>query len=90
MNATSLVLHKKHQNLLLSMIRHGMIHVLATDAHSIKKRPPMLGEAMVLVTEKCGEKTARRMVKNAGALFKGTQPNHPEPQPMRQVLGRWL
>ena len=90
MNATSLVLHKKHQNLLLSMIRHGMIHVLATDAHSIKKRPPMLGEAMVLVTEKCGEKMARRMVKNAGALFKGTQPNHPEPQPMRQVLGRWL
>ena len=50
----------------------------------------MLGEAMVLVTEKCGEKMARRMVKNAGALFKGTQPNHPEPQPMRQVLGRWL
>lgn len=90
MNATSLVLHKKHQNLLLRMIRHGMIHVLATDTHSVKKRPPMLGQAMALVTEKCGEKTARRMIKTAGALFKGTQPSLSDPQPMRQVLGHWL
>ena len=55
-----------------------------------KKRPPLLGEAITLVTEKCGEKAVRRMVKNAGALFKGTQFNRPEPQPMRQVLGYWL
>lgn len=68
MNATSLVLHKKHQNLLLSMIRHGMIHVLATDAHSIKKRPPMLGEAMVLVTEKCGEKNGTSDGEKCGSV----------------------
>lgn len=90
MNATSLLMHKKHQALLLRMIRHGMIHVLATDTHSMSKRPPMLGQAMTLVTEKCGEKMARNMVKNAETLFKGMQPNHPEPQPMRQVLGHWM
>lgn len=90
MNATSLVLHKKHQNLMVRMIRNGMIHVLATDTHSVTKRPPMMGEAMALVREKCGEKIARRMIKNAEDLFKAVIPNHVQPQPMRQVLGHWL
>ena len=90
MNATSLVLHKKHQKLFLRMIRHGMIHVIATDTHSPSKRPPKLGAAMSLVDEKCGEKTARQLIKNAGTLFKGGQPSRPDPQPMRQILGRWI
>lgn len=90
MNAGSLVMHQKSRKLFLRMIRHGMIHVLATDAHSVKKRPPMLGEAMALVTEKCGEKVAHRMARNAAALFKGARPTLPQPQPMRQVFGHWV
>ena len=90
MNATSLVMHKKHQKLFLRMIRHGMIHVLGTDTHSPSKRPPKLGDAVALVNRKCGEQISRMLTKNAGALFKGEQPDRPDPQPMRQILGHWM
>ena len=90
MNATSLVMHKKHQKVLLRMIRHGMIDVLATDTHSPAKRPPKLGSAMLLVKEKCGEQTAQQMMKNANMLFKGEQLDRLNPQPMRQILGHWI
>ena len=90
MNATSLVMHKKHQKLFLRMIRRGMIDVLGTDTHSPTKRPPKLGAAMSLVNKKCGENAMRQLIKNANTLFKGGQPSRPVPQPMRQILGHWM
>ena len=90
MNATSLVVHQQHRNLMVRMIRNGMIHVLATDTHSLKKRPPMLGKAMAIVRKKCGEETVGTMMKNAQVLFKGAKPDEIEPRQMRQVLGRWM
>ena len=90
MNATSLVMHKHHQKFFLRMIKHDLIHVLSTDTHSTSKRPPKLGDAMALVNKKCGEKTARQLTKMAGSLFKGDCPDRPDPQPMRQIFGKWM
>ena len=90
MNATSLVLHKKHQKLFLRMIRHGMIHVIGTDTHSPTKRPPKLGSAMTLIKDKCGKETASQLRQNANRLFIGEQPDLLDPQPMRQIFGHWM
>lgn len=85
-NATSLVLHKRHQKLILQMIRHGMIHVLATDTHSLEKRPPKYRAALDLITKKCGTDAARALTRNANLLFAGASPMVGEPEMMRHFL----
>lgn len=89
MNATSLVMHTKQRKLLLSMLRHHLIHVLSTDTHSTSKRPPMLDRAMALVEQHCGQDAAYTLQLQADALFQGQTPQPPEPVPMKKFLGRW-
>ena len=40
----------------------GKIAILATDAHSVKHRPPILSEALTIATHVLGEEEARRLV----------------------------
>jgi protein-tyrosine phosphatase len=40
----------------------GKIAILATDAHSIKHRPPILSEALAIATHVLGEEEAQRLV----------------------------
>lgn len=89
-NATSLVLHKHAKNLILRLVRHGLVHVVASDTHSMNRRPPMLGDAMALVRKKCGEEAAARLEQNAGAVFAGKALRAPDPAPMKPLLGHWL
>lgn len=89
MNATSLVMHARQRKLLIPMLRHNLIHVIATDTHSTAKRPPMLDKAMELVEQHCGRDTARALRRRADALFQGQMPQVPDPAPMRKFLGRW-
>lgn len=89
MNATSLVMHTKQRKLLLSMLRHSLIHVLSTDTHSSAKRPPMLDRAMDLVEQHCGRDAALALQSRADDLFKGEVPQLPDPTPMKHFLGRW-
>lgn len=89
MNATSLVMHAKQRKLLLSMLRHNLIHVLSTDTHSMAKRPPMLDKAMELVRQHCGEPAAQSLANHADAIFQGQMLQMSEPVPMKKILGRW-
>ena len=73
-NASSLVMHKKQQKMLLHMIQRGLIHVLATDTHSLEKRPPKYRAAMELIEKKCGKDIARTLTRNANLLFAGASP----------------
>jgi protein-tyrosine phosphatase len=44
------------------LIKMGYIHLLATDAHDPKKRPPVLSAAVVELSRLVGEKRAQAMV----------------------------
>jgi protein-tyrosine phosphatase len=48
------------QQLALNYIEKGIIHIVATDAHNIKRRPP-LKEARTVVAEQFGEDTAQSL-----------------------------
>ncbi len=89
MNATSLLMHPKRQKQLLSMIDHGLIHVLSTDTHSLHKRPPMLREALELVEKKCGEDRAELLRHQATQVFLGEKLQVEEPRSMKKLLGKW-
>jgi protein-tyrosine phosphatase len=44
------------------MLDDGFVHLLATDAHSIKHRPPLLAEGMQAAEKWVGAEEARRLV----------------------------
>ena len=44
-----------------ALVRKGLAHIVASDGHDMKWRPPRLDEAYQHVREKFGEKTAQRL-----------------------------
>ena len=44
------------------MLDDGLVHLLATDAHHPRRRPPLLGEARDLVAQRLGEQEATHLV----------------------------
>lgn len=44
------------------MLDEGLVHLLATDAHHIDKRPPLLGEARAAAAKRLGEEEATHLV----------------------------
>jgi len=49
------------QELALSYIEQGFINIVASDAHNLKRRPPILSEARSKVTEIFGEEKAQQL-----------------------------
>ena len=47
--------------LALSYIKQGYINVIASDAHNLKRRPPLLSEARGIVANLFGENTAQQL-----------------------------
>lgn len=71
MNASALTGNIIHRRNAISLIREGLIHVIASDVHSIHRRPPMLKKALHIIERKLGKDTAMFLRNNADRLFEG-------------------
>lgn len=49
------------------MLDEGIVHIIATDAHDVKRRPPRLSAAVELAERRVGRISARRMVEDLPA-----------------------
>lgn len=68
------------QKCALNLLRKRMIHIVATDAHNVSRRPPRLSKAKKIVTEEAGEEEAQRLFHDWPALLlKGAYLECPEP-----------
>jgi protein-tyrosine phosphatase len=87
------------QSLAFDYFDKNWVHFLATDAHNLSSRIPILSEAYKIVEDKYGKETAERVcVTNPDAAFHGTEfPPQPEPsgiseetdnRPRRGLLSR--
>jgi protein-tyrosine phosphatase len=45
------------------LVREGLIHIMASDAHNVAKRPPVMAQALKKLSKMLGESRARDMVK---------------------------
>ncbi len=78
------------------LLRKRLVHVIASDAHNVRGRPPVLSRAVAAAAAIVGEPTARAMVTDVPrALLEGRDPelpaDAPEPAPRRRsLLSRWL
>jgi protein-tyrosine phosphatase len=81
------------QKLSEDMLVGGLVHVLASDAHNIRGRPPLIHESMRRAAELVGEEYANAMVTLAPqALLEGRAVQMPAIQrPARMsFFGRWF
>jgi protein-tyrosine phosphatase len=71
------------------LLRRNWVHFIATDAHDVMLRPPMLREAYDLVSERYGLETAERLCKeNPRAAFYGeAMPLQPEAEDLNPDAG---
>ena len=87
---------KRAQEMGFQLLQQNRVHCLATDAHDLKSRPPVMSEAYKVVAEKFGADTAERLcVTNPLAAFEGKPipdvpipdwDQQPEPEPKRPGL----
>src|ERR1700735_3424958 len=70
------------------LLRRNWVNFIATDAHDLTSRPPMLRDAYELVADKYGAETAERLcVLNPRAAFFGEpMPSQPEPEGLHPEL----
>lgn len=58
----------------LKLLKRGMIHVVASDCHNMHARPPRIGEALRVITEKLGEKAVCSMRDFLNEITAGNDP----------------
>jgi len=79
----------KARDFSMAMLDRGLIHVLATDSHDVRHRPPVLSEAVRVVRERIGVEAARRMTEEIPrAILEGREIEaEPPPRRSRERLG---
>lgn len=62
-----------------ALVRAGLAHLIASDAHNARYRPPAIADALARVAELAGAATAARMQTLARAIVAGCEAEIPEP-----------
>ena len=88
-NATSLLHKGRRKEAVLSLIRNGLAHTIASDTHSVGRRPPQISDAVGVIRKCLGDAAAQKLLSNADELFWGLKPEievFGEPKRWRKIL----
>lgn len=72
------------------LVKWGLVHVIASDVHSLRYRPPNLRRALECVSASSGLDLARTLERNARLIFAGKPVPKTEVHVPRRVLGVWV
>jgi protein-tyrosine phosphatase len=73
-----------------TLMERNMVHFVASDAHGVEDRTPLLGEAYAYVAERWGESRAKAVfAENPRATLTGTYLELEEPRPVRKKHWFW-
>jgi protein-tyrosine phosphatase len=82
---------KPSQDLAEWMLREGLVHFLATDAHGSKSRRPLLARAFERATELVGSDEALNLCqRNPAAIVAGRDVPNAQPRGTRKTGSHWL
>lgn len=74
----------------LKYIEWELAHIISSDAHSLKKRPPNTMEAYRLVEKKLGSQYKDWLIKNSYDIFKNNYFDDPVIHKPKKIFGRWI
>lgn len=89
-NAPTILRGDKCSKLIIKMISWGLIHIIASDTHSVHRRPPKLQEAFNCISKKLNEDVSRKLEQNAEDIFNGLEIEFEDIHYPRKILGRWI
>lgn len=82
---------KSHaSSLIMKYIKWEMVHIISTDCHSIKKRPPNMQEAFSIIDKRLGLNYKEWLIKNSIDVFNGRYIDMPVIKKPRKFLGKWI
>ncbi|MDE2385235.1 MAG: capsular biosynthesis protein [Alphaproteobacteria bacterium] len=70
------------------MLAEGMVHILATDAHNTRSRPPLLSEARQVAAAALGLDEAENLVLRRPALVLDNEPAAKAPPPLKATVAK--
>ena len=72
------------------MLKRGLVHFVASDAHDCRNRPPLLDEAYAWVREEHGDAVAERLFAlNPAAALEGKPLPEPAETPRTDTKKPW-
>lgn len=88
-NAETILMDDKQTRLCMKLIKWNLVHVLASDAHSVNQRPPNYIEGITKVSTVLGKDAAELLKENANALFEGKMPDIDTIHYPKKMFGIW-
>ena len=70
------------------MLEEGNVHILATDAHDVERRPPILGKGRELAARRVGDQEAERLVETRPRKVLANEPVSNMPLPGAAALSK--
>lgn len=89
-NASTIIRGDKQSKLIKKMIKWGLIHIIASDAHSVHRRPPKLEEAFSCIKHELGQDVSENLEQNAVNIFNGVDINTENVYKPKKIFGRWI
>lgn len=84
-NATALVKggHKLREKI-FDLINHNLVHLIATDTHSLDKRPPMMKDALKIISKEFGMEMVQYFSDNSYCIIDNKEIYADEPQKLKK------
>lgn len=57
-----------------NLLRCGLVHLIASDTHSVRTRPPVLSEALEKIKRRAGHETFCELCRASHLVFNGKMP----------------
>lgn len=89
MNAESFLKKNKNLNLHFNLVKWNLVHIIASDAHSLHRRPVNLKDGLNSIKKKLGPEYKERVIENSNLIFNNHNLEQLEMYCPRKILGRW-
>ena len=89
-NAETLIKRTKLSTMVNYMIRHGLVHFITSDCHSMHRRPPNLEQGCTALHAALGEKYEERFIENAGRIYAGISIDTEYIKKPVNLFGMWV
>lgn len=89
-NASTILRNSKFSSLALKYIKWEMVHIVCSDCHSIKNRPPNTKKAFSYIEKKLGSQYTNWLIKNSKDIFNGKYVDIPVIKKPKKILGIWF
>ena len=74
----------------LRYIKWGLVQLICSDCHSMKKRPPNLEKAFSAIEDSLGKRYAEKLIANGEKVFNGGCIDFSDLKKPKKVFGKWL